>query len=266
MKYFEEVLKPTQAELFKLLAKKFTGKAMGIENSFILVKGEVPIMLVAHLDTVHEEPVKTICASEDYNILMSPQGIGGDDRCGVMALLKAYELSEKKPYLLFTCYEEIGGVGAEAFAVEYVSGKLPDELDELKLIIEIDRKGKRDAVYYDCHNAEFENYITSKGFKTAFGSFSDISVIAPELGVAAVNLSSGYYNPHTLHEYINLKYLSQTISKVVEIIAEIDDLPKFEYVEDKHNRHTIKNIFKDTGYDFYDVNYGYDILDDWNEK
>ena len=224
-------------------------------------------MLVAHLDTVHEDPVKTICASEDYNILMSPQGIGGDDRCGVMALLKAYELSEKKPFLLFTCNEEIGGVGAEMFAVEYVAGKLPDELDELKLIIEIDRKGKKDAVYYDCTNAELENYITSKGFKTAFGSFSDISVIAPELGVAAVNLSSGYYNPHTLHEYINLKHLSRTIAKVVEIIGEIDNLPKFEYVEGKHSRHIIKNVFKDIEFDdYYGNNYSYDIPDDWNEK
>ncbi|MBO6179870.1 MAG: hypothetical protein J6O04_11890 [Selenomonadaceae bacterium] len=46
---------------------------------------------------------------------------------------------------------------------------------------------------------DFKNYITLKGYRTAFGSFSDISVIAPALDVAAVNLSSGYYYAHTLY-------------------------------------------------------------------
>ena len=74
-------------------------------------------------------------------------------------------------------------------------------------------------------------YISGKGFQTALGSFSDISLLAPELGVAAVNLSSGYYNAQTLHEYINVKELNNTISKVGEIITEVSDLPRFEYVE-----------------------------------
>ena len=163
---------------------------------------------------------------------MSPQGIGGDDRCGVFALLKAYESAQIKPFLLFTCDEEIGGIGASYFCDCFHSKLLPSDLDKLKLIIEIDRKGFNDAVYYDCNNPDFENYISSKGFKTAIGSFSDISIIAPELGIAAVNLSSGYYNPHTLHEFIHLQHLYSTIDKVVEIIAEsnLETFPKFQYI------------------------------------
>ena len=163
---------------------------------------------------------------------MSPQGIGGDDRCGVYALVTAYRKSEVKPWLLFTCDEEIGGVGAEKFCEHHRKGKLPKELDGLKLLVEIDRKGEKDAVYYECGNEEFEEYITSKGFETEYGSFSDISVIAPELGVAAVNLSSGYYNAHTLHEYINRAHLNATIEKVIEIVADAsaEDFPKYEYV------------------------------------
>ena len=84
---------------------------------------------------------------------------------------------------------------------------MPTELDALKFLVEIDRKGANDAVYYDCDNPDFEEYITGKGFQTAIGSFSDISLLAPELGVAAVNLSSGYYNAHTLHEFINVNEL-----------------------------------------------------------
>lgn len=162
---------------------------------------------------------------------MSPQGIGGDDRCGVYALVKAHALAPTKPWLLFCCDEEIGGVGADNFCLAHESGKLPAALDSLKFLVEIDRKGANDAVYYDCYNPAFEDYISSKGFKTAYGSFSDISLVAPQLGVAAVNLSSGYYNAHTLHEFINRAQRETTIQRVVEIISDAtsNDCPRYEY-------------------------------------
>ena len=231
MKHLEDFLRPTQKQLFKRLCKKFKGKTLISKGDFILVRGQAPIMLVAHLDTVHDEPVCEICKSADGNILMSPQGIGGDDRCGVFALVKIYKTAQVKPWLLFTCDEEIGGVGAKAFCRAHKQQQLPQEIDALKFLIELDRKGKNDAVYYHCANQDFESYITGKGFKTAQGSFSDISVIAPELGIAAVNLSSGYYNAHTLHEFINRTELNGTICKVVDIISNATQLPRFEYVE-----------------------------------
>ena len=232
MKKLEEFLTPTQGGLFRKLTAMYEN-AIIRKGSYILVPGQAPVMLVAHLDTVHEKPVKTICRSNSGNILMSPQGIGGDDRCGVYALVTAHERAAIKPWLLFTCDEEVGGVGADAFCTEYNKGKLPKGLSELKAIIEVDRKGRDDAVYYDCANTDFESYITKKGFKTQTGSFSDISLVAPALGVAAVNLSSGYYNAHTQHEYINRRHLSATIRKVVEIIADAakPEFPKYEYIE-----------------------------------
>lgn len=228
----KECILPTQKQLFKMLSSQFSSRAYVHPKKFILVQGNAPVMLIAHMDTVHKEPVRSICTSANGNILMSPQGIGGDDRCGVFALNKVYTLSKRKPWLLFTCDEEIGGVGAESFCRAYAQNQLPKELNSLKLLIEIDRKGSDDAVYYDCFNSELEEYVASKGFQTAFGSFSDISYIAPELGVAAVNLSSGYYNAHTLHEYIHLQELNATIDKVLAIVEEscAPEFPTFEYV------------------------------------
>lgn len=231
MKTLEEFLRPTQKQLFKWLCKHFKGKTLVSKGNFVLVKGVAPVMLVSHLDIVHEEPVRDICTSADGNILMSPQGIGGDDRCGCFALVKIYELSTVKPWLLFTCEEEVGGIGAQAFADCFAQNKLPVELATLKCLVEIDRRGADDAVFYDCYNPAFEDYIESKGFKTAFGSFSDISVIAPALGIAAVNLSSGYYNAHRLNEYIVRSELERTIKRVVEIVADSTrvDFPRYEY-------------------------------------
>ena len=155
MKQLESFLKPTQAELFTAIRKLYKDKSgFFSKGNFILIQGEAPIMLVAHLDTVHEKSVKTICYSPDENILMSPQGIGGDDRCGVYALVNAYDMAVKKPFLLFTCDEEVGGVGAEKFCTAHQLGKLPDALDNLKLIVEVDRKGSCDAVYYDCYKQQ----------------------------------------------------------------------------------------------------------------
>ncbi len=231
MKHLEDFLRPTQKQLFKRLCKKFKGKTIISKGNFILVRGQAPVMLVAHLDTVHDEPVCEICKTADGNILMSPQGIGGDDRCGCFALIKIYKTAQVKPWLLFTTDEEIGGIGAKAFCRSHKQHQLPKEIDSLKFIVEIDRRGANDAVFYHCANPDFENYITSKGFKTAQGSFSDISLIAPELGVAAVNLSSGYYHAHTLHEFINRRELNSTIDKVIDIINDAAKLPHFEFIE-----------------------------------
>ena len=245
MMNLEDFLRPSQKQLFKRLCKKFKGKTLISKGNFILVQGQAPVMLVAHLDTVHEQPVRDICLSADKNILMSPQGIGGDDRCGVFALVNIYLLSKVKPWLLFCCDEEVGGLGAKNFCLAHKQNRLPKNLDKLKLIIEIDRRGTNDAVYYNCANPDFEAYISGKGFKTAQGSFSDISVIAPELGTAAVNLSSGYYNAHTLHEFINRAELDSTICKVIDIISDVPQLPRFEYVECIHPIEQRKSVCRD---------------------
>ena len=177
MRTLEDFIRPTQKELFNLMRRTYEGLTISRKGEFVLVKGEAPIMLLAHMDTVHKERVKQICKTENGNVLMSPQGIGGDDRCGVYALNTVYSLAPVKPWLLFLCDEEIGCVGAGKFARRFEKSLLPEKLKEVKCLIEIDRKGSKDAVYYDYANDDFEDYITSKGFKTAFGSCSDISTI-----------------------------------------------------------------------------------------
>ena len=231
MKHLENFLRPTQEQLFWRLCKRFKGKMLISKGNFVLVRGKAPVMLIAHLDTVHSQPVREICAVDNGNILSSPQGIGGDDRCGCFALVKTYELSAIKPWLLFTCDEEVGGIGADTFCLALEQGLLPAELCDLKFLVEIDRRGANDAVFYDCYNPDFEAYITGKGFQTAFGSFSDISLIAPALNIAAVNLSAGYYNAHRLNEYIVRSELEHTIQKVVEIVANSvhPNFPRYEY-------------------------------------
>ena len=49
-------------------------------------------------------------------------------------------------------------------------------IPDIKYIIEFDRRGENDCVFQDCGNETFMNYVESFGFKTARGSYSDISL------------------------------------------------------------------------------------------
>ena len=228
----ESLVKLNQQKLFESLETIFSRDALSVPGKYLLVPGSAPVLLAAHLDTVHRSPVRRIEKKQNGTVLSSPEGIGGDDRCGVYALLSVHDSVPEKPWLLFTCDEEIGAHGAQRFCADFAAGKLPDGIERIKFIVEIDRKGRNDAVYYDCANADFEKHVNSYGFHTEYGSFSDISYLAPELGVAAVNLSSGYYNPHTLAEYINVTELNETISKVCRMVTDSTaaEVPRFEYV------------------------------------
>ncbi len=226
MKYgkltLEQILCLTQEDLKQALVNEL--KVLGYEpvnrKGYLYAAGTLPVLLVAHLDTVHREPVRVICRSDDGNILMSPQGIGGDDRAGVHMVLRI--LNQAPCHILFCEDEEVGGQGAQKFAR---SGLRP----AVNYIVEMDRRGHDDAVFYNCDNRDFVDYVTGFGFQEAFGSFSDISVVAPYLGIAAVNISAGYYNEHQLHEHINMAHMEHNIARILEMVQTPAD--QFEYVE-----------------------------------
>ena len=100
-------------------------------------------------------------------------------------------------------------------------------------MIEFDRRGNNDAVFYRCDNPEFTKFVTdTTGFKKDYGSCSDISRVAPAAGIAAVNLSSGYYNAHTASEYVVFEDMLNTIEAAKLLIE--TETEQFEYIEKKY--------------------------------
>lgn len=178
-------------------------------KGFLYAEGDIPVLLAAHLDTVHRDRAEIICFSEDGRYVMSPQGIGGDDRCGVYMILQI--IRQSKCHVLFCEDEEVGGRGARIFAE---SGIIPD----VNYIVEMDRRGNNDAVFYECDNPEFTDFVLGFGFEEKTGSFSDISVVAPRLKTAAVNISAGYYNEHRQHEYIDLIAVENNIRRITQLV------------------------------------------------
>ena len=191
-------------------------------KGFLYAKGDVPVLLVAHLDTVYNDIPSIICRSADGRYIMSPQGIGGDDRCGVYMILQI--IKEVRCHVLFCEDEEVGGRGARAFEGSGL------EVD-VNYIVEMDRRGNNDAVFYNCDNPEFTEFVCSFGFREAAGSFSDISVVAPYLKTAAVNISAGYYNEHRLHEVIDSFALQNNIERITRMVQ--TQTEKFPYMKRK---------------------------------
>jgi hypothetical protein len=101
-------------------------------------------------------------------------------------------------------------------------------------IVEVDRHGSDDAVFYDCDNPEFTEFICDFGFNEAHGSFSDISVIAPRLKIAAVNLSAAYYNQHSKSEYVDIAEMESIIGRIRSLVE--TPAEKFSYMEQAPTR------------------------------
>jgi hypothetical protein len=219
----ENILRMTQRELKNAVTEELQGMGytrVKSQRGFVYAAGRTPVLLVAHLDTVHRQPVQTICYSHDGAVLMSPEGIGGDDRAGVYAVLEIARSSNC--HVLFCEDEETGGRGAREFANTKIRPKV-------NYIVELDRRGGNDAVFYGCDNPAFTEFVLDFDFQEAHGTFSDISVIAPRLGVAAVNISAGYYNEHSRHEVINVNELRHNIERVTRMAQTSAGF--FEYTE-----------------------------------
>jgi len=223
----KEIFRKTENQLLDylseiLIKKGYDENDIQITDHYIYVKGDLPVMLVAHLDTVHSQIPINIFKDEEFNLMWSPQGLGADDRAGVYAILQLAD--SYKPHILFTTEEETGGFGARK-ATEDLSFYLED----IKFVIELDRQGKNDAVFYDCDNVDFVDYIEKYGFIKSYGSFSDISILCPIWGIAGVNLSIGYYFQHSKQEYLNVNEMEQTIDKVKDILNTLPEYG-FEYI------------------------------------
>lgn len=217
------LLKMTELELKEYVYNYLVDRNMKPikRDGFVYAKGKIPILLVAHLDTVFKVPEIILC-DEKSQTMRANYGLGGDDRCGVFGILKILE--ELQPHVLFTEKEEIGGIGAKKAIAKL---KRPN----VKYIIELDRHGKNDCVFYDCGNLEFIKYIESFRFNTECGTFSDISLLGPAWDIAAVNLSCGYYNEHTSYEYINFKELVENLERVKIMLQKCSEINYFDYQE-----------------------------------
>lgn len=212
----------------KLLSKYFTSTVY--TKDYLIGIGEIPVAIIAHMDTVFSKPPTDIFYDRQKNVMFAPTGAGFDDRVGVYAIIRLLSKGYK-PTVILTTDEEMGAVGAEKLTKDF-----PHPTIDLKYIIELDRRGSNDCVFYDCANTKFEDYVESFGFVTNYGSFSDISIICPAWEIAGVNLSIGYKNEHSTSEHLFVGHMLATIQKVEEMFKDIDNADKFKYIPVRYSK------------------------------
>lgn len=225
LKTFEQLASLTQNSLKKVLSsflKRHYPKVIETKE-YIYAEGEIPIALVAHMDTVFKKPPLEIFFDERHNVIWSPQGLGADDRAGVFAIVQIIR-GGQKPHVIFTTDEEYGALGAIKLS------KLDCPFTNLKYIIQLDRRGSDDCVFYECDNEEFVEYIESFGFTWNYGSFTDISELCPPWQIAGVNLSVGYRDEHSATEVLFVGQLLSTINKVKKMLNAAAEAPVFKYI------------------------------------
>ena len=229
---FEQIAKAKQPVLLKTMSnflKKYYNETVVTKKDYIYAVGNIPITLVAHLDTVFKNPPEDIYYDRQKNVIWSPTGLGADDRAGIFAIVKIIRQGYL-PHIILTTNEEMGAIGAKKLVSE-----IKEPFADMKYIIELDRRGTNDCVFYGCNNKDFIDYIESFGFVEEFGTFSDISEICPTWKVAGVNLSIGYKNEHSISETLHVNSLLFTIDKVISMLQNSANASYFKYVSMLNN-------------------------------
>lgn len=223
---FEELIGLTQPTLQKIMDKYLRKHYKKVVSTvdYIYAEGDIPIALVAHMDTVLPKPPEDVYYDRIKNVIFGSDGLGADDRAGIWLIIQIIR-SGLRPHIILTTDEETGCIGATMLAHDYPESPFKD----LRYLIQLDRQGQCDCVFYECDNEEFEKYIEDFGFITALGSFSDISVICPEWEIAGVNLSVGYKHEHTKSEVLFVQPMLSTLDKVKKMLK-AENIPSFKYI------------------------------------
>lgn len=218
-------------------------------------------VVVAHLDQVqkaHSKDFKAVI-TEDIVFGYSPsekeyQGLGADDKNGLWIALKCLQTFDVIKVAFFVG-EEIGCVGSSKCDMDFFA--------DARFVVEPDRRGSNDLITeisgYDIASEAFLNAFdyASFGYKKTSGLMTDVLELTERgVGVACINMSCGYYNPHSDEEFTVISDLLNALDLVEHIITTCTDV------------YTHKATYSYGGYNgkwsnYYGRGYGYGADDDY---
>ena len=186
-------------------------------------KSETYPCIVAHMDQVQERHSKDFLAyeAEDIIIGFSPkhkeqQGLGADDKCGLWIGLKCLQKFDCLK-LAFFVGEEVGCKGSGLANMAF--------FDDCRFVIEPDRKGSEDLItqigWTPLCSDDFLKDIGFKkfGYKETEGMMTDIEALKDHgLMLSCINVSCGYYKPHSNEEFVYKPALLNCFAFVEHII------------------------------------------------
>lgn len=171
------------------------------------IKGETDTYpcIVAHLDQVQRSHPKDFRAIETRDIIFgysakehSICGLGADDKNGIIIAIEAIKKYDCMKVVFFK-EEETGCHGSSHAEMRF--------FDDCRFVIQCDRRGNSDLITnIGCTDLCSERFIQDIdpekwGYKPEQGMMTDVETLKERgLSVSAINMSCGYYNPHTADE------------------------------------------------------------------
>jgi hypothetical protein len=199
-------------------------------NNLYAVKGKAETYpcLVAHLDQVQQPYPKDYRAIETRDIIFGYSsklhsfcGCGADDKNGIFIALEALKKYDCLKVAFFR-EEETGCIGSSNCEMSF--------FDNCRFVVQCDRRGNSDVITnigsMDLCSEKFIQDINPAkyGYQETRGLMTDVESLKEQgLKVSAINLSCGYYNPHTDEEITVKQDLNKCWHFVQHIIEDCTD-------------------------------------------
>ena len=200
------------------------------KGNMYIKKGEAanyPCM-VAHLDQVQQSHPKDFMTVQCDDIIFgySPKerdfkGLGADDKVGIWIALQCLEKYDAIK-LAFFVEEETGCLGSENADMSF--------FDDARFVVQCDRRGNSDMIttigWTDLCSSAFIKAIEPQafGYRKQTGMMTDVEALKERgLGVSCINLSCGYYRPHTDNEFVVISDILKCKAFVEHIIETVKE-------------------------------------------
>ena len=201
-------------------------------GNIYIVKGEADTYpcVVAHLDQVQTKHSPDFTTFEmDGKIFgfsgrsARQEGLGADDKNGIWVALKCLEHFDAIKVALFK-EEEVGCGGSEVADMSFFT--------DCRFCLQADRRNGGDLITNICGPICSDAFIKAikpfaddHGYKETSGMMTDVETLSDNgVGISCINISCGYYNPHTDEEYTNIVELENCLWFVMDIIESCTDV------------------------------------------
>ncbi len=235
--------KLTQNELFNYIKGYLNAlkiKFIEFDKQIISINHPNKPCFIAHLDTVNDLDMKKELIVSDDKLYRKNGILGSDDRAGVNIILNHCEDIN----FIFTRDEEIGCLGVREIAKLFENK--PKLIKDITCFIELDRKGGNSllSVKHGYCNEDLRNAIMdialNEGiiFVDDIGAFTDVDYLLTYK--PAVNMSVGYYNPHSNDEYLNINEYNRINNLIPLLNSGLNDV--YTIVDIEHSYKCYDNI------------------------
>jgi len=222
-------------------------------NRYVTVGDKPRVMFSGHTDTVHSVSGRQkIFHDTELNQLFKndTECLGADDGTGVWIMMNLIRAGVPGLYI-FHQAEECGGQGSS-----YIAKEEKHRLDGIEFAIAFDRRGNGDVISHqaggrccsDAFATDFAERLGGKYKPCDGGVFTDTANYT-HLISECTNLSVGYYNEHSKHEYQDLNEADELLTALLAVDWDTLVASRDPKEIDEHDWYNVEPVEIEMGYD-----------------